>query len=329
MKNILIAVLIIAVLILGGSILYFSFDSSNSSTANAKTSITNDTNSVTTPINKKINSANSDNKNVNSINTSENNESHNKNYVNHSQNTESKTNSFEMAKSNGNFADIVNGSNYMEGSINGVSIIIPLVGGKVVNNQLVLNEYYTSRLNEVFTAKISSIGDNNFILYEFYNGEHTATFKLRFFNNEGQESLGGTFTHAGSNEVTGITFNLISNQACSLMTDYPFYEGTVGGTNVTIVSVPSTNSWLEKYSGDNNVFQLNYDWNVGKTLDGIDTENKLILRESFNGKTTGYYILNTPYDPSEYKNYNYTGYFISASNNATSSVSLSGINTLN
>ena len=254
MKNIIIAVLIVAVLILGGSVFYFNSKNSDTTVANVNTSIENGTNSTATPMNKKISSANSDNNNVNSINTSENNESHKENYVNHSENTQSKTNSFEMAKSNGNFADIVNGSNYMEGNINGVGIIIPLVGGKVVNNQLVLNEYYTSRLNEVFTAKISSIGDNNFILYEFYNGEHTATFRLRFFNNQGQQSLGGTFTHVGSNEVTGITFNLVNNQACSLMTDYPFYEGTVGGTNVTIVSVPSTNSWIEKYSGDNNAF---------------------------------------------------------------------------
>ena len=248
---------------------------------NTNADLNNNTNAQTQSNSSKINS----NQN-NNINTSNNNASNNQ--VN---NTPVKPASAKVAtpainNGTGNFADIMTGANYMTGSIDGTQIIIPLQEGHVVNNLLVLPEYYVNRLGETFTAKIASLGNNNFKLYEYYGNKNTAIFDLKYHANEGESTLGGTFTHTGSNAVTGITFNIVNPNSGGALMAMPFYHTVINGTAATITNKIGTGNYYEKYAGDNNLFTLNYNYNItGKNY-------QIGLVESYNGKTTGEYLLN-------------------------------------
>lgn len=264
------------------------------STSNA-TGATNSQNNVNT---------NNQNKDIHTQNTSS--QAKNTNESNNNQNTQNNNNNNQaQAKptptpapkpvvkkatintGTGNFADIISGANYMTGTIDGTQIIIPLQGGHVVNNMLVLPEYYTSKLNETFTAKIASLGDNNFVLYEYYGDTNTATFKLKYHNTQyGAPTLAGTFTHTGSNEVTGITFNLVSSNYSGMLAKMPFYHTNINGTDVTVISKFNNSGYYEKYAGDNNLFTLSYDYKNN------NRKYQFILNESYNGKISGEYLLN-------------------------------------
>lgn len=266
------------------------------------------------------NKSTSNSSNVNT-NTSNNNEvssstSQSNNNSNTSQNT-----GFSMAQSTGNFADIVNGSNYIIGAIDGTHIIIPVSNGQIVNNQLILPEYYTSEPGEVFTAKISSLGNGNFILYEFYGNKHTATFKLKYQAcADGPASLLGTFTHNGTSSVTGITFNF-SQFGGFLSNGMPFYHGSVAGTPVTLeINSVGQNKYLEYYQGDQNAFTLKFNYNVPRNYN-------IGFNEYYNGQLTGEYLLN-----SNSSNTTLTGEFIShpgQSNSETYPVTLQGSTSFN
>ncbi|WP_297522118.1 hypothetical protein [uncultured Clostridium sp.] len=184
----------------------------------------------------------------------------------------------------GNFADIMTGANYMTGSIDNTQIIIPLQGGHVVNKLLILPEYYVNRLGETFTAKIASLGNNNFKLYEYYGSENTAIFNLKYHSDNSE--LAGTFTHAGSNEVTGITFNIVNSEYGGTLMKMPFYHTVINGTAVTITNKIGSGGYYEKYAGDNNLFNLAYNYNIT----GKNYQTGLV--ESYNGKESGEYLLN-------------------------------------
>lgn len=306
-KNTIISIIVASgIIVVAGCAFLLGKDSTPKTSPNVIAKPTKIETPLAKPLTKNITQKNVATKNYNdNISTSNINDTNNNDTNNNKINITN--NSFEMAKSTDDFSDIINGANYMDGTINGVNIIIPLVGGKIVNNQLILTEYYTSRLNEKFTLKISSIGNNNFIAYEFYNGEHTGTFKLKYFSN--QSSLAGTFTHVGSNKVTGVRFNIWNSYNSGPEKGYPFLKGVVAGNNV-LITTTGFSTWSEKYTGDNNIFKLSYNYNVPNKFHGVNTENKTPIQESYNGKVTGYYIFNR-----SISNKNYTGYYISLSNN--------------
>ncbi|MGL4656174.1 MAG: hypothetical protein ACRCWM_09875 [Sarcina sp.] len=312
-----------------------NLDSANTNSKNNTTSSNINSNSLATGTNSnsqqssKTNENNSNNQQ--NVNTNENNSANQSNtQQNNSTNNQANNNSQTQTKqqpsstattaitSTGNFADIINGANYMSGTINGVDVVIPLQGGHVINNLLVLPEYYTSRLNETFTVKIASLGNNNFDMYEYYNGQNTAIYKLKYdVNNGGLPSLGGTFTHTGSNEVTGITFNLVKSDYAGQLQAMPFYHTNIAGSSVLIApSGQNQFQYSEHYSGDSNAFTLSYDYNI------TNKNYQLGLKESYNGQTTGEYLLN----PINGTN-NYSGVFIShpgTSQSKTYNVTLTG-----
>lgn len=265
-----------------------TMNTTNNKTTNTKPHINNISNGTTKNISNTENSNNASNTNNINTNTSENKKANTINTGNNTGSVNTNTSTTTMAKSTGNFADIVNGANYMIGSIDGTNIIIPVKNGQVVNNQLVLPEYYTSEPNETFTAKISSLGNGNFILYEFYNGKNTATFKLQYSNNqEGMQTLGGTYTHAGSSSVSGITFYLNGATQFEGMIEMPFYHGIVDGTSVRfIMDGTQGTKYIEYYEGDSNSFILKQNWKILR-----NTNYDIGFTESYDGNITGEYLL--------------------------------------
>lgn len=192
----------------------------------------------------------------------------------------------------GNFEDIVTGANYMTGIIGNTQIMIPLKGGHIVNNLLVLPEYYVNKLNETFTAKIASLGNNNFKIYEYYNGKNTAIFNLKYHANKWTPTLAGTCTCVASNQLSAITFDIINPDVAPPLMQMPFYHTVINGTVVTIISKDkSINGYYEKYAGDSNLFNLQIDCDYNNSGYGDKKyQNKLI--ESYNGQETGEYLIN-------------------------------------
>lgn len=190
------------------------------------------------------------------------------------------------AKSTGNFDQIINGSGYMVGDLNGASIIVPLKGGTInSNNQLILPAYSTNNLNEVFQLKISSIGNGNYDAYEFLNGNNLGVFKLKANMGNGASNLSGTFSKLNSNNVEGISFRVVNAQnEWGPLTQYPFYHCIIAGTQVNIAVTSKSNNFIERYQGDSNIFNLKIDY-------ALNT-NDLALTESYNGVKTGEYLLN-------------------------------------
>ena len=294
-------------------------DNKNNNQNNNENNNNNQNNNNNNNNNKKNNNQNNNENKNNNQNNNENNKNNNNGNNNGNNNNSQSTDKSKKSTINtgtGNFADIIAGANYMTGTIDGTGIIIPLQGGHVINNMLVLPEYYTSRLNEKFTAKIASLGNNNFVLYEYYNGKNTAIFKLNYLSNQYAPTLSGTFTHTGSNEVTGITFHLVTTDNSGPLQAMPFYHTNISGTPVTITVDGSTFKYYEKYAGDNNIFTLTNNYNITNKK----YNNGLV--ESFNGKTTGEYLLNQIGQTG-----NYSGIFISkpgTSESKTSNVTLKG-----
>lgn len=190
-------------------------------------------------------------------------------------------------KSNGtgNFSDIINGDKYLIGSIEGDTIIIPLKSGVIKNNQLILPEYYVDKLDETFALKVDSLGDNNFTMYEYFDNINTGIFKLKCSTSSSNTTLSGTFSKPNSDVVIGIKFSSINGGSTS---SYPFFNGVVNGTPVTFAQTVDSSGFFEKYSGDNNIFNLKYDSNQE-----LSNSYSILLDESFNGKITGQYELNS------------------------------------
>lgn len=203
--------------------------------------------------------------------------------------------------STGNFSDIMNGNSYLIGTIEGDTIIIPLKDGIMSNNQLILHEYYVDKLDETFTLKVDSLGNNNFIMYEYFNNINTGIFKLKCTPTAYSSNLSGTFSKPGSSEVFGIKFYSFNR---GLTDNYPFFNGIVNGTPVTFAQTANSSGFFEKYSGDNNIFNLKSTYNQS-----LSKEYNNILIESFNGKVTGQYDLNS-YDNGEILK----GFYIPSSN---------------
>lgn len=214
----------------------------------------------------------------------------------------------------GNFSSIVNGAKYFSGNIEGDTIIIPLNDGTVINNQLILKEYYVDKLNEVFTLKIDSEGNNNYTFYEYYNGVNTGIFKLKATAVPGEVSLHGTYSKPGSNSVIGISL-----QAYTREQSYPFDCGIVNNTPVTFTPGANYGGYYEKYAGDNNLFNINYNYQTKAQ------KYNAYFNEEFEGKITGEYELNISRNGKQM-----SGVYIPASNkNVEYPVTLTGSYTPN
>ena len=312
-----------------GAVYFMTSTSTNTTSTNTGLNANNLNNASTTNMNSNSSTATNSSSQTN-MNTNSNN-ANNQNKDIHTSNQPANTNNNQAQTApapkpvapkptintgTGDFADIISGANYMSGSIDGTQIVIPLQGGHVVNNMLVLPEYYTSKLNETFTAKIASLGDNNFTLYEYYGDTNTAIFKLKYHANEAEPSLSGTFTHTGSNDVTGISFNLVSTNMAPPVMQMPFYHTNINGAQVTIIPSPNSSKFYEKYSGDSNLFTLNYNYS------SYNKNYQVQLDESYNGQKTGEYLLNQIHNTNEY-----TGVFITkpgTSSSKTYNVTLTG-----
>lgn len=283
-KSILIPILvgiIILLLIIMSLVIYNNNSIQKPITKNVALSANKNTSSPTSTTLNNVANSNNQLSNVDNSNISNN----NANSQSNTQNYNTNNTSTNMAQSTGNFSDIIDGNTYLTGNIEGDTIIIPLNNATIVNKQLILNEYYVDRLNEKFTLKVSSLGNNNFIMYEFFNGVNTGIFNLKSINSQYSSTLSGTFSKPGSNKVIGI--QLSSNQSAS---KYPFFKGYINGTQVTLIHSSNpygfSNEFLEKYAGDNNIFNLSY------IASGPNNNFQFPLAESFDGRTTGEYELN-------------------------------------
>ncbi|WP_436514163.1 hypothetical protein [Clostridium thermobutyricum] len=279
-KSILIPILvgiIILLLIIISLVIYNNNSIQKPLTKNVTLSTNKNTSSPTSSTLNNVANSSNQLSNIDNSNISNN----NANSQSNTQNYNTNNNSTNMAQSTGNFSDIIDGNTYLTGNIEGDTIIIPLNNATIVNKQLILNEYYVDRLNEKFTLKVSSLGNNNFVMYEFFNGVNTGIFTLKSINSQYSSTLSGTFSKPGSNKVIGI--QLSSNQSAS---KYPFFKGYINGTQVIFAPYPNHYGFLEKYEGDNNIFSLSY------MAAGPNSNFQFPLTESFDGKTTGEYELN-------------------------------------
>lgn len=343
-KGIIGTIVVVGIVVIG-AVYFMTAKPANASTNNANTSqnALNSNATTTSPQNSNLNnngntqgqnnSSQTNSNGNNNINSSSSNQANNDNNggqtnstsVNQVQDpTPAKVVTPTINNGTGNFADIMTGANYMTGSIDGTQIIIPLQGGHVINNLLVLPEYYVNRLGETFTAKIASLGNNNFKLYEYYGNKNTAIFDLKYHSQQYEPTLAGTFTHSGSNEVTGITFDIINNNIAPPLMSMPFYHTVINGTPVTVLGKDNSDGgYYEKYAGDSNLFNLKVNYNY---YNGTKPKYQQELIESYNGKETGEYLLNET-NNGQRNNGDCTGVFIShpgTSESQTFNVTLTG-----
>ncbi|MGL5415446.1 MAG: hypothetical protein ACRDAU_07290 [Clostridium sp.] len=289
-KIIIIIIMVLVVVIIGGGIGIFMYTSNNTDTTSKTVSKEN----AITASNSKANT------NENETNASNTDGSTSTTKTTANAVSTRNTSSTSENNGNGNFSSIVNGAKYFSGNIEGDTIIIPLNDGTVVNNQLILKEYYVDRLNEVFTLKIDSEGNNNYTFYEYYNGVNTGIFKLKATTSQGEVSLNGTYSKPGSDSVIGISLQAYTNGNI-----YPFYCGVVDNTPVTFINKEDGSGYYEKYAGDNNLFSVVNDYYYKNNYQKYNE----YLDEEFGGRVTGEYEVNVNENGEDIK-----GIYIPASN---------------
>lgn len=296
-------IFIIALIIIIAGLIYIGMHFSGNQTSTVSVNASNATNNAsqniktsnatiaTSPVSKSNND--NTNTNTNTNNTTSNSSSNTNNNDSNSNTTNSTkqdNNQFTMNLGNGNFTQLRESTTFFYGQVgNGASMIINL--GSLVNNQIMGTEYYLSEPNEKFNVKISSLGPNKYIIYEFYHGQHTGTFKVSSNPNYGMTQLTGTYIKAGTNEESTVTLssnNLAGRhtfQLHGLMDNYPFYSFNVAGTNTTWINTNNSN-FLEYYSGDPNAFTIQPDMNYN------GEKYSMVYTETYNGVKTGEYYLN-------------------------------------
>lgn len=300
MKKLIIGAIIIAGCI-GTGIVYFTNLSSNMTSksnnvtkiqptnkvlANTTTNIQNLSNNSISTNNNKNNqvSSSSNNQTSSTSNQTQNFETTNNNINTNNQST------FKMNLGNGNFNSL-SGINFIYATVNNGAKLIITINSTVKNNQLQGTEYYLNRLNEKFNIKISSIGGNKYLIYEFYKGQHTGTFKMDGIGGGGQEL--GTYTHAKSNQTIGANFYYQTpGSSQGEMCTYPFYNGEVNGTPITWIN-DNTGTYIEFCKGDSNSFTL--------TTSFSHTGNYgLELLRMYNNQEMGEYYIKPTSNNNEY-----------------------------
>lgn len=216
-------------------------------------------------------------------------------------------NTFKMQLGNGDFNSL-RGSNFIYITVSNGAKLMLTISSTVDNKQLQGTEYYLNRLNEKFNVKISSIGGNKYLIYEFYNGQHTGTFEMNGANG----NVEGTYTHAGSNQTIGANFYFeATGMGPGSMSQYPFYDGQVNGTPITWVNT-NIGSYIELYKGDSNPFTISTSF--------THTGNyELEFLEQYNDKITGEY----KFEPNPSSN-KYVGVYVKKSNGQSYDVNLTG-----
>lgn len=183
--------------------------------------------------------------------------------------------------STANFDALLKGP-YINGTIGGNSqVLISLNHPVIENGVMTLNEYYPSVPSETFKLEVVSPKANQFIMYEYYNGEHTGTYNLEL----NRYSLSGTFTHIENGLVSQVALN-IYGAATSYIGSTPFLKGKIGNSSVVICTGSiNSNEMTEFYVTEpKNVFTIRKTTNSGTT-----NCNKVVLDEFYNNKETGIY----------------------------------------
>ncbi|MGL5617213.1 MAG: hypothetical protein ACRDD2_13465 [Sarcina sp.] len=169
---------------------------------------------------------------------------------------------------------------YINGIIGGNSPVLislnhPVISGGVMT----LKEYYPKVPSETFTLKVISPEKNQFIMYEYYNGQHTGTYNLVL----NDYVLSGTFEHCSNGLVSQVQLSIYGASG-GFIGSTPFLKGVIGQTPVVICTGANTNNMTEFYPDSNpdNVFNVTIDFNN-------NSGNKVTLNEYYNGEKTGVY----------------------------------------
>lgn len=169
---------------------------------------------------------------------------------------------------------------YINGIIGGNSpVLISLNHPVVTGGVMTLKEYYPKVPSETFTLKVISPEKNQFIMYEYYNGQHTGTYNLVL----NDYVLSGTFEHCSNGLVSQVQLSIYGASG-GFIGSTPFLKGVIGQTPVVICTGANTNNMTEFYPNSNpdNVFNVAIDFNN-------NSGNKVTLNEYYNGEKTGVY----------------------------------------
>lgn len=197
---------------------------------------------------------------------------------------------------------------------NGIKIIIPCKDGIMVDNELVVPEYYIDKPWEKFTDHITIDNKGNFIITEFYKDKEIGKFNLK------QEGLNlvGELTNIDDNTLSRAKFININkdNIQNGQLMKKPFYIGVVGNLAITL-----TNEFNGHYTGYYHGYKQLI--NIVKEENSSNSSYNIQLNEYLKGKLIGEYFLNN------IGNDTYTGIFIRYHNGVKSkkvTVGLTGSN---
>ncbi|MGL5068813.1 MAG: hypothetical protein ACRC6T_13530 [Sarcina sp.] len=313
MKKIAIIIIILA-LVAGGFYIGTSFASSNSNNNSSSYSNTSNLNRNTFS-NQNIN--NNQNSSTNSTNIAR------TVSTNNSQNNNQGLTVNEIPQGYGDFScfycppnqeqinSMPNGDMYLPLNINlnnqTVTLNLDVTNVSHLGKLLVVRGYYVNKPFEEFTYYLSNTSKAGVIpqsykMYEFYNGQHTATFNLHFGPAAVYGGVIGTFKHIGSNQTYNCQGPFVNPNPPEgrYIGSFPYYNGNINGTNVSLATINfnttfppnSTNTsttMKEKYSGDNNILDVNQ---IAMPSKFANSDYKYALQESYDGSTTGLYLLN-------------------------------------
>ncbi|WP_297523161.1 hypothetical protein [uncultured Clostridium sp.] len=304
MKKLIIGGIIAIIVASGIGVVAALFSNSASSNNSNALDNMNSQNSNSIGNNTSSNGQSSNNDSSTQNNTTSNNND-NTQSSNNNINTNTTQSTFKMNLGNGKFDDLIQATSFLYGEVSNGARLVVNIGSTIVNNQLCGTEYYLNKPSEKFNVKISSVGDEKYAIYEFYNGVHTGTYII----NGASGTIPATYAHAGSNKTINATFysnNIEARhefQLHGLMDNYPFYGGEVAGTQITWINTNNGN-FEEYYNGDTNAFKIAQDENYS-----YQGEYSAAYTETYNGKKTGEYLLNYSSSTNEH-----TGKYIKYSN---------------
>ena len=168
-----------------------------------------------------------------------------------------------------------------------------------VGKLLVLKGHYLNKPFEQFTYYVSNTSTTavdgphtkpQYTMYEFYNGVNTAVFKLTFQGAANYGGLTGTYNHVGSDKTYQCQGPFINPNPPSgdYLGAFPYYNGLVNNTKVTLATTNVNTTFKEKYVNDSNTFSVN---EVPMPTQFKHDDYQFALEESYNGQITGLYLL--------------------------------------
>ena len=216
------------------------------------------------------------------VNVSE--DQHNVQVSNLSNDIKINTGSSQSSNRVNKISDLMKQGSLLYGTVaNGTKIIIPCKEGVIVDNKLVVPEYYVNMPWKKFTDYITTDNKGNFIITEFYKDKEIGKFNLK---QEGS-NLVGSLENIGDNTLSKVEFTDISRsriQSGQLMKK-PFYIGVVGKSAVTL-----TNEFNDHYTAYYHGYKYLID--VVKQENSSDSNYNIQLNEYWKGHFIGEYFLN-------------------------------------